>query len=45
MRKVTVINRLADQLATVALLAPTPRTRFGNSSAVISQNSGEMLSE
>ena len=44
-RNVTLISRFALQLATVAALAPTARSRFGKSSAVISQNSGEMDSE
>ena len=44
-RYVTVTSRLADQLATVHQLAPTPRSRVGNSSAVISQNSGEIDAE
>jgi hypothetical protein len=32
-------------LAVVAALDPAPRRRLGNSSAVISQNSGEIDSE
>jgi hypothetical protein len=36
---------LALQFATVATLAPAPRSQFGKSSALISQNSGEIDSE
>ncbi len=41
-RKVTLTSRFALQLDTVAALAPTARRRFGKTSAVISQNNGEI---